>query len=136
MGDAVNLGSRVEGLTKEYGVPILCTEFTRAGAPSEWSFREVDLVRVKGRKEPVSIYEPLGPKEALDPALRQDLARHRGAMKLYRQQMWDQAEVEFFNLTRSGRPHPIYELFLKRIAYLRQNPPGAGWDGAFTFTTK
>ncbi|HKY90328.1 MAG TPA: adenylate/guanylate cyclase domain-containing protein [Nevskiaceae bacterium] len=136
MGDAVNLGSRVEGLTKEYGVPILCTEFTRAGAPSDWSFREVDLVRVKGRKEPVAIYEPLGPKDALDPALRQDLARHRGAMKLYRQQAWDQAEVEFYNLTRSGRPHAIYELFLKRIAYLRQNPPGAGWDGSFTFTTK
>ena len=74
--------------------------------------------------------------EPLDPALRNDLARHRGAMKLYRSQLWDQAEAELFNLSRSGRPHKVYEIFLERIQYLRANPPGAQWDGAFTFTHK
>ncbi len=136
MGDAVNLGSRVESLTKEYGTAILCTEFTRAAAPRDWSFREVDLVRPKGKTVPVGIYEPLGPKEALDPALRQDLARHRGAMILYRQQRWDEAEAELFGLSLSGRPHPIYELFLKRIAEHRRHPPGKDWDGAHTFHNK
>lgn len=136
MGDAVNLGSRVEGLTKEYGVEILCTEFTRNTAPNDWSFRELDRVRVKGKNEPVAIYEPLGPKEALDPALRNDVARHRGALKLYRAQQWAEAEAEFLSLSRSGRPHRAYELFLERIAFLRQNPPGKDWDGAFTFTHK
>ncbi|MBI2382936.1 MAG: adenylate/guanylate cyclase domain-containing protein [Gammaproteobacteria bacterium] len=136
MGDSVNLGSRLEGLTKEYGVPILVSQYTRDLLPSDWAFREVDLVRVKGRHEPVAIYEPMGPKEQLDPALRQDLARHRGAMKLYRAQKWDEAEQEFFNLKQSGRPHHIYDLFLERILFLRENPPGANWDGAFTFTHK
>lgn len=136
MGDAVNLGSRLEGLTKEYGVSIICSEATRLAAPSDWAFRELDLVRVKGKQEPVAIYEPMGPKDALDPALRQDLARHRGALKLYRAQQWDAAELEFFQLQQSGRPHRVYELFIERIMYLREHPPGKDWDGAFTFTHK
>ena len=136
MGDSVNLGSRLEGLTKEYGVGILISEDTRNLLPSDWAFREVDLVRVKGRGEPVAIYEPMGPKEELDPALRQDLARHRGAMKLYRAQQWDQAEQEFFNLMQSGRPHPLYELFVSRIMEMRENPPAKNWDGAYNFTHK
>lgn len=136
MGDSVNLGSRLEGLTKEYGVGILISEDTRNLLPSDWAFREVDLVRVKGRGEPVAIYEPMGPKEELDPALRQDLARHRGAMKLYRAQQWDQAEQEFFNLIQSGRSHPVYELFVSRIMEMRENPPGKNWDGAYNFTHK
>jgi adenylate cyclase len=136
MGDAVNLGSRVEGLTKEYGVSIICTQATRDTMPSDWAFRELDLVCVKGKREPVAIYEPIGPKDELDPGLRQDLARHRGALKLYREQNWDAAETEFRNLAGGGRPHPVYTLFLERIAILRREPPGQPWDGAFTFTHK
>ncbi|WP_028007837.1 CHASE2 domain-containing protein [Solimonas flava] len=136
MGDAVNLGSRVEGLTKAYGVSILCTQSTRDAAPGDWAFRELDYVRVKGKQAPVAIYEPFGPKDALDPGLRQDLARHRGALKLYRAQQWDTAEREFALLARGERPHPVYALFLERIAWLRRHPPGPGWDGAFTFDHK
>ena len=136
LGDAVNLGSRLESLTKEYGVYFIVSEATRNAGPKDWAYRELDFVKVKGKNEPVAIYEPLGPKDALDSNLRNDLARHRGAMKLYRSQLWDQAEAELFNLSRSGRPHRIYEIFLERIQYLRANPPGAQWDGAFTFTHK
>jgi adenylate cyclase len=136
MGDAVNLGSRVEGLTKEYGVSIICTQATRDTMPSDWAFRELDLVRVKGKREPVAIYEPIGPKGELDPGLREDLARHRGALMQYREQKWDAAETEFGRLANGGRPHPVYTLFLERIAILRREPPGFPWDGAFTFTHK
>lgn len=136
MGDAVNLGSRLEGATKKYGVSILCSESTRNTAPNDWAFREVDFIRVKGKNEPVAVYEPMGPKDALDPGLRNDLARHRGALKLYRSQQWDQAEAEFFSLSQSGRPHKIYEVFIERIMYLRENPPGKNWDGAYTFDEK
>ncbi len=136
MGDPVNLGSRIEGLTKEYGAPIMCSEFTRNAAPSDWSFRELDSVKVKGKNEPVAIYEPMGPKDALDPVVRQELARHRGALKMFRAQQWDQAENELFSLSRGKFPHKVYELFLERIAYYRKNPPGEKWDGVFTFKTK
>lgn len=136
MGDPVNLGSRLESLTKEYGVYFIVSEATRNAGPKDWAYRELDFVKVKGKNEPVTIFEPLGPKDAIDPALRSDLARHRGAMKLYRSQLWDQAELELLNLSRSGRPHKVYGIFLERIQFLRKNPPGAQWDGAFAFTHK
>jgi len=135
MGDPVNIGSRLEGLTKQYGVAVICSESTRAGAP-EWAYRELDLVKVKGKSEPVTIYEPLGPKDAVDAALRQDLSRLRQALRAYRAQRWDEAEREFFGLSRSGRPHPQYELYLERIFDLRLHPPPADWDGATVFHTK
>jgi len=136
MGDPVNLGSRIEGLTKEYGAAVICSEFTRSAGPADWSYRELDQVKVVGKEQPVSIYEPMGPKEALDAGLRQDLARHRGALKLYRAQQWDQAEAEFFSLSRGANRHKVYEMFLERIAHYRKNPPGPQWDGVWTFTTK
>jgi adenylate cyclase len=135
MGDPVNLGSRLEGLTKQYGVAVICSDTTRAGA-ADWAFRELDLVKVKGKNEPVAIFEPLGPKDSLDEALRQDLSRLRQALRAYRAQRWDEAEREFFGLSRSGRPHPLYELYLERIAQYRLQPPPAGWDGSTAFTTK
>jgi adenylate cyclase len=78
----------------------------------------------------------MGPKDALDPALRQDLARHRGALKLYRAQKWDEAEGEFFSLSRGPNPHKVYEIFMERIVELRKHPPGPDWDGVYTFTHK
>jgi adenylate cyclase len=68
MGDAVNLGSRLEGITKEYGVGIAVGQVTRLAAP-EFVYRELDLVRVKGKNEPVAIFEPLGKSAELDPGL-------------------------------------------------------------------
>ncbi len=135
LGDAVNIGSRLEGATKKYGVLIICSESTRAGAP-DWAFRELDLVRLKGKNEPVTIYEPLGPKDALDAGLKQDLTRLRQALRAYRAQRWDEAEREFFGLSRSGRPHPMYDLYLDRIAKYRLQPPPADWDGSVAFDTK
>lgn len=136
MGDAVNLGARLEGLTKEYGVAFMISEYTRNQLPSDWAFRELDLVRVKGKDVPVAIYEPMGPKDQLDGGLRTDLARHRGAMKFYRAQQWDQAETEFFALKTGERPHPVYDVFLERIMHWRENPPGKDWDGAWNFAHK
>jgi adenylate cyclase len=135
MGDTVNLASRLEGLTKEYGVGVLISEDVRNQLPGDWAFREVDLVIVKGRTEPVAIYEPMGPKEQLDPKVRTELARHRGAMKLYREQKWDEAEAEFFNLSQESG-HAIYGVFLSRILHWREEPPKKGWKGEWKFTTK
>jgi adenylate cyclase len=135
MGDAVNLGSRLEALTREYGVDVICSEHVRKAAP-DWAFRELDFVRVKGKLEPVAIYEPLGPKSGIDARMKEDVARMQAALRAYRAQDWDRAESEFFGLSQSGNPVKAYELFLERIAFLRKNPPGSDWDGAFTFTHK
>jgi adenylate cyclase len=78
----------------------------------------------------------MGPKEELDPGVRNDLARHRGALKLYRAQQWDEAEAAFFELKTGAHPHPVYDVMIQRIMEFRENPPGKDWDGAYNFSHK
>jgi adenylate cyclase len=134
MGDAVNLGARLEGLTKHYGVTVLASDATREQTP-EVEFIEVDRVRVKGKEQPVAIFAPLGMRGALDKAVKRMLARHRAALALYREQRWDDAEKEFFALHQEHGKH-YHQVYLDRISRFRREPPPAGWDGAFTHTTK
>jgi adenylate cyclase len=135
MGDAVNLGSRLEGLTKEYGVQIIVSEFTRAGVP-EFVFRELDCVRVKGKDKPVKIYQPIGLTDQVSAQVLQELALYDEALKLYRSQQWHLAQEKFAALQARDPGRYLYELYAKRIAYCQANPPGDQWDGAFTFTAK
>jgi adenylate cyclase len=135
MGDAVNLGSRLEGLTKQYGVNIIVSEFTAEKLP-DFIFRELDCVRVKGKDEPVAIFEPVGLKSTLDAETGKELAIYREALKLYRAQHWDLAEIQFLNLRSQHPGRYLYEVYIERIAYFREHPPGNDWDGAFTFKTK
>jgi len=135
LGDAVNLGSRLEGLTKEYGVNIIVSESTRAEIP-EFLFRELDLVRVKGKHEPVAIFEPVGHKNDVDKSVTEELSIYRKALTGFRAQSWDKAELDFFNLNRSYPDRYLYEVYLNRINVYRENPPGDDWDGVFTHTSK
>ncbi len=135
LGDAVNLGSRLEGLTKEYGVNIIVSETTRAAIP-EFVFRELDLVRVKGKKEPVAIFEPIGHKNDVDKSVTEELSAYRKALANFRAQSWDKAEVDFFNLNRSYPDRYLYQVYLDRISVYRKEPPGDDWDGVFTHTSK
>jgi len=134
MGDAVNLGSRLEGLTKQYGVNIIVSEFTRAAAP-EYAFRELDRVRVKGKDEPVIIFQPLGLASTLSGDILSQLQRFHEALELYRAQQWDDAEKIILGLQRD-EALMIYNLYLERIAAFRAHPPGDNWDGVFTHTSK
>lgn len=135
MGDAVNLGSRLEGLTKAYGVNIIVSQFTREAAP-EYAYIELDRVRVKGKAEPVAIFEPLGKRDALPKEARQMRGRHKQALMLYRDRQWDAAEREFFTLSQAEPSRVLYRIYLDRIAHFRQHPPPEAWDGVFTFSTK
>jgi adenylate cyclase len=135
LGDAVNLGSRLEGLTKGYGVSIVVSETTKAAAP-DFAYRELDRVRVKGKDKPVVIYEPLGPAEQVSAELKNELGLYKQGLKYYRAQDWDMAELQFLNLQKNSRSSALYQVYADRVAYFRQNPPGAQWDGVFTHTTK
>ena len=135
LGDAVNLGSRLEGLTKVYGVDIITSEFTRHSVP-EFEYRELDRVRVKGKDKPVSIYEPLGLLESIDKSERKLLKQFHIGIKQYRAQNWDAAEREIFGLSQLDPDRKIYKIYLDRIMHYRENPPSADWDGSFTHTSK
>ncbi len=135
MGDAVNLSSRLEGITKVYGVGIVVSESTRLAAP-EFAYRELDRVRVKGKNVPVPIFEPLARDEALDADLRGALARWHVALDRVRSMEWDQAEALVEELHRAYPKDGLYVLYLQRIARYRMIPPPVGWDGATTFDSK
>jgi adenylate cyclase len=135
MGDSVNLASRLEGLTKEYGVGILVTSNIVAQAPG-FVYREIDKVRVKGKHEGVAIFEPLGKQGEVGPETMQELDRFQKALDAYRAQRWDDAEKLLKNLAYATPKSKLYKLYLDRVAHFRQSPPAAGWDGVFVFTTK
>jgi adenylate cyclase len=135
LGDAVNLGSRLEGLTKNYGVNIIVSETTKDSI-SEYIFRELDLVTVLGKNEPVAIYEPVGHRNDLDKSIISELTDYKRALREFRSQNWDRAEVEFFNLSRVDSVRRLYRIYLDRITHFRKEPPSDDWDGVFTHTTK
>ncbi len=135
MGDAVNLGSRLEGITKQYGVGVIIGETTRDHVKEAFVLRELDKVRVKGKAEPVKIYEPIGQVGQVEQAILDELKLWNQALRYYRTQEWDQAELTLVNLSRMA-PRYLYELYLERIAEMRKSPPGEGWDGATNFETK
>ncbi|MGH8493287.1 MAG: CHASE2 domain-containing protein [Moraxellaceae bacterium] len=134
MGDAVNLGSRLEGLSKNYGVTIVVSEATRAAVP-DFSYRALDCVRVKGKMEPVTIYEPVGETAALDAGVQQELHEWDSVLQHYRRQEWDVAEKRLKAL-RNTEDRPLYRLYLERIAQFRDVAPPENWDGVYTYTTK
>ncbi|SDH83565.1 CHASE2 domain-containing protein [Propionivibrio dicarboxylicus] len=135
MGDAVNLGSRLEGITKQYGVGIIVSETTRAQFDGA-VYRELDRVRVKGKDEPVAIFEPLGLVGDVDATVVDMLSRWTQALDDYRRQDWDAAGVQLEFLVRQSPECSLYRLYVDRIARYRLEPPGAAWDGVTTFETK
>jgi adenylate cyclase len=135
LGDSVNLGSRLESLTKAYGVSFIVSETTAQHAP-EFFYRELDRVRVKGKAEPVTMYEPLGMRSQLDAKVIEDAKLFHNALRLYRQKDWDAAEQVLRELL-SVYPHTyLFELYLERIAEFRLEPPPEEWDGVFTHESK
>jgi adenylate cyclase len=134
MGDVVNLGSRLEGLTKNYGITVLASDATRDKVP-EVQFIEIDRVRVKGKEHPVAIFTPVGMRDALEKGVKHMAARPKTALALYREQRWDDAEKEFFSLYQEHKKH-YHQVYLDRINHFRREPPPAQWDGVFTYTTK
>lgn len=135
MGDAVNLASRLEGRTKEYGVGIMVGENTER-AVKDVLYRELDRIRVKGKNEPVAVYEPLCLETEADKTLKDEIKLWRDTLKAYRQQQWDQVEMGLLNLQRMNPDCYLYELYSKRVIHNRNNPPGPNWDGVTTFDEK
>jgi len=128
LGDAVNLASRLEGLCKHYCVPIIISESTRQGCPNI-ACRELDKVKVKGRQEPVILYQPVN---GLAATLIQE---NDQAMAVYRSQDWRASEALFQELMEKT-DDALYGLYLRRIAELHSAPPSASWQGITVFDSK
>jgi adenylate cyclase len=135
IGDAVNLGSRLEGLSKAYGIEIVVSDATRQLAP-DFAWQELDCVRVKGKDQAVTIYWPVTELAGLPPAVGNELKTWASFIKTYRAQNWDQAEVLLINLMRMDPKKYLYQLYAERVASMRVLPFDPEWDGATNFETK
>ncbi|MCA9717422.1 MAG: adenylate/guanylate cyclase domain-containing protein, partial [Myxococcales bacterium] len=134
VGDAVNLASRLEGLTKVYGVRVLVGDQTRAAAGPEFRFREVDLVRVKGKGVPVAIHELLsGPGGEI--AAYDGIEVFERALADYRAGELAAARAGFDAFAARNPGERCAALYQERLRALGERAP-AGWDGIASFTSK
>ena len=132
MGDSVNLGSRLEGINKQYGTRIIVSEFTRNIARLNLNFRELDLVRVKGKNEPVRIFELMSEKDA-QPSFLEVFER---GLASYRGMDWERSESLFqqaLSIKPDDGPSSIY---IKRCLEYKKTPPSDDWDGVYEMKTK
>ena len=133
IGDAVNLGARLEGLTKFYGVDILVSEFTPQQA-LEYEYWLVDKVKVKGKAEPVTIYSPL-PLSASEDEIREKVEFNL-CIELYFSQNFQGALDLLLLLSATMKNQHLIELYKQRIEQFLSQPPPTEWDGSFTHINK
>jgi adenylate cyclase len=133
IGDPVNLASRLEGLNKPYHSHIIISEFTKSGLKNDYIIRELDLVRVKGKHEPVAIFEVLD-FGVPDEGQKKELDSYTNALSLYRSSRFGEALTEFRVLFEKSGTF-LYQVYIERCEHFIQNPP-TDFDGVFTFTTK
>ncbi len=133
VGDDINLASRLEGVNKVYGSNILVNESTVLQCDSALKFREVDLVRVKGRASPVRIFEPLGPPGSQSADQDRNLAAYAETLKQFRARRFCEAAAGFEALAAHD---PVARHFVERARELIDTPPPADWDGVNVLLTK
>ena len=133
IGDAVNLGSRLEGLTKFYGLTLLVSEFTKRQA-TDYTFLLVDKVKVKGKLKPVTIYSPLPHNSSkLQRTFDQQYSE---AIEAYFQQDFAVALSQFESIKDKFRYPILVTLYIERSRHWLAEPPDKSWDGSYTHTFK
>ncbi|MEO8727731.1 MAG: adenylate/guanylate cyclase domain-containing protein [Rhodoferax sp.] len=135
IGDAVNLGARLEGLSKIYGVTIVVSASTRAQAP-QYVWQELDKVRVKGKEQAVAIYTPLAKMNPITTSLADELQLWDSFLSHYRTQNWALCGQQIVKLQGMDATKYLYRLYAERVASMRMLPPDPAWDGATNFETK
>jgi adenylate cyclase len=137
IGDSVNLASRLESATKFYGAKVLLSEYTRRQLTQKALLREIDLIRVKGKTEPVAIYEALDHfTEESFPNLAAALPRYADGIRHYRARQWKDALRCFQEVVELNPHDQPSHLHLERCEHFLESPPSPEWDGVWTMTTK
>jgi len=140
LGDSVNLASRLEGQSKEYGFPIIAGSRTALAVKDRFAILELDFIMVKGKKEPEVIYAIAG---------REDVAQSERFQRLrnltiemlacYRSRDWDGALAAIERGRKTDEVHSLellYNLYEERIKNYQENPPPPDWNGAYQLLTK
>jgi len=137
IGDGVNLAARLESACKQYGAHILVSEFTYKQLKGTYYSREMDVVIVKGKTKPVSIYEILDyHTEETYPNLNEALRQFKSGLQFYRQQRWDEAISAFDEVQKLNPADKAALIYRERCQHLKQQPPGKDWDGVWVMESK
>jgi adenylate cyclase len=135
IGDSVNLASRLEGANKMYGTRIMLSETTADVVKDEFVLRKLDLLRVKGKQQPIAVFELIG--ERAKSSERPELfTRYEAALALYQQGQFDEAHKMLTALKRDFPDDGPTDTLLDRVLDLRDNPPGPHWDGVYVAKEK
>lgn len=135
IGDAVNLASRLEGLSKHYGVRTVASASTQAQAP-RFAWQELDRVRVKGKAQAVAIFSPVALQDALTPQKTREIAIWQRCLDAYRAQDWAECSKLLTDLNQTTVPTALYDLYTARVKGLEGQVRDPNWDGSTTFDTK
>ena len=136
IGDTVNLASRLESVNKVYGTSIILSEETFRLAQQAIEARELDLITVAGKTEPVRIYEAICRAGELSPEQSELRDLFAGGLAAYRRQDWNEAQTHFESCQRTMAEDGPTHLFLERVALLRSTPPPAEWNGIWHLSEK
>jgi adenylate cyclase len=138
LGDAVNLASRLEGQSKNYGVLLVLGPETAARLDDEFFTLELDCIAVKGKKEGVNIFTAFRNPETNSQGWHADRSTHNVMLEMYRKQMWDEAigQVKSLKGRFDGKMDHYYDLWLERIEDMKNAGLPKDWDGVFRATSK
>lgn len=135
IGDAVNLGSRIQRKTEYYGVDLLVGEET-VKQQNKFIFRMIDKVKFKGKKEAINIYEVVCHKKNCTQKLLNEINKHETALNAYFARDWDLAIELFTQLEHKQPTYKVYKIFLNRSQYFKKHKPPIDWDGTHEFLKK
>ena len=140
LGDTVNLASRLEGRTKDYRIPVVIGSRTAEGAKQKFAVMEIDLIMVKGKKQPEAVFTVLGRSEVdADPRCRELRDTNAQMLGRFRKQQWDDAIDLIARCRKFANGFDLsglYDMYEERIELYRAQPPGPDWDGVYEAETK
>ena len=137
IGDSVNLASRLEGANKQYGSKIMISDMTFQHVKDKVVVRELDLIQVKGKNEPVKVWELLGLSDMqMTPQEKESLDIYHQGLELYRKRNWEEA-IGYMNQAIQLDPNcHVAEIYAQRAGLYQLNAPPEDWNGVFVMTTK
>jgi adenylate cyclase len=137
IGDSVNLASRLEGANKQYQSQIMISDFTFNHVKGKVVTRELDLIQVKGKTEPVKVYELLGKTGMqMTENQKQSIELYHEGLKLYRERKWEEAIAYFQQTFSLDETCYVAQIYTQRASLYQINPPPDDWNGVFIMTTK
>jgi len=137
IGDSVNLASRLEGANKTYQTCLLLSEFTKKLLQDEFILRELDQIRVKGKTEPVCVFELISDNQnGVSDEMQKFLQEFHQGLQFYRNMKWELALKKFQRALKIKKNDYPAKIFIERCNYFKNNPVQKDWDGVFDIKTK